>query len=51
MGTIIVNLAATQTVAVANGAALQAIQDWVKTNITDKLPPTANVVITYQVVP
>lgn len=51
MGSIIVTLTVTQTVAVANGAALQVIQDWIKVNITDKLPPTANVLINYQVTP
>jgi hypothetical protein len=51
MGTITVVLTATQTVAVANGAALQTIQDWVKVNILDKLPAAANVVVNYQVIP
>ncbi|MBU1066968.1 hypothetical protein KKE60_04240 [Patescibacteria group bacterium] len=51
MGTIITSLTVTQTVAVANGAALQATQDWVKANIIDKLPENVNIVISYQVVP
>lgn len=51
MGTITIVLTVTQTVAVANGAALQAIQDWIATNVTSKLPVTANIVINYQVVP
>lgn len=51
MGSITVILTVTQTVAVANGAALQAIQDWIKVNITDKLPATASVIIDYRVIP
>jgi hypothetical protein len=51
MGTIIAKIEVTQTVANANGAAVQAVQDWILTNVINKLPATASGVVTYQVLP
>lgn len=51
MATIQATITIQKTVASLNAATIQAVIDWAKTNIRDKLPVDATMLESYQVTP
>ena len=51
MGQITAILTLTKTVATTSGATFQAVMDWIKTNVIDKLPADATVTVHYDIQP
>ena len=51
MAKIRVIMTVEKTVAVFNGTTMQAVIDWVKTNVVNNLPADATITISYEATP
>lgn len=51
MASITIQISITRTVSVLNSATMQETFDWVKTNVTDKIPTTCTINTTYNATP